>query len=552
MKYLSARPGLLRKGLVALAVCGTLAGSRLGAQTGRLTMLDFTTGSEYEDYLRVLQISGVVPLYPWSIRGFSPREITRLAGADTLGPWKVGRRLPTRLLSAGPVVVGAIFNSAYPYGANDGALWVGRGLTTVISGGIAGRLGPLSLQLDPMAFRASNRPFDLLPNGLTGAQAFNHGTYSLSVDLPQRFGNAPYSRIDPGQSGFRLDTRILTAGISTANEWVGPATEYPFLLSNNAAGFPHLFVGSGEPLNIGIGHIHGRVMWGRLDQSPYSPVTGGEHYINPSQSGTVRLMTLAEGLFLPRGLPGLEVGVGRFFHVPYTVGQPNASFWKKPFKVLFLKNEYAQGDSVGADNQLASIFFRWVFPHSGLELYGERGYEDQFYDLREFIENLDHDREYMLGFQKILRKRPDGFDVVKAELINYQTSTLALVRQEGYVYVHATLRQGHTNRGQLLGAYPGVGAAAASTISWTRYSPDNRTTFSLRRILRDQRGNYPVTGVVDPKGSDVIIAAGMERMRYGHYLDIGGKIQAMDDLNRNFARDVGNLNLQVSARLHAR
>ena len=552
MKYLSARPGWWRKVLVAPAVCATIAGSRLGAQTGRLTMLDFTTGSEYEVYLRVLQISGMVPLDPWSIRGFSPREITRLAAADTLGPWKVGRRLPTGPLSAGPVAAGAIFNSAYPYGANDGALWAGRGLTTLISGGIAARVGPLSLQLDPMAFRASNRPFDLLPNGLTGAQAFNHGTYSTSVDLPQRFGNAPYSRIDPGQSAFRLDTRILTVGVSTANEWIGPATEYPFLLSNNAAGFLHLFVGTGEPLNIGIGHVLGRVMWGRLDQSDYSPVGGGEHFIAGVQSGTVRLMTSAEGVFLPRGLSGLELGVGRFFHVPYTVGQPNASFWKKPFKVFFLKNEYAQGDSAGPDNQLASIFFRWVFPHSGLEVYGERGYEDQFYDLREFIENLDHDREYMLGFQKILRKRPDGFDVLKAELINYQTSTLALVRIEGFVYVHGALRQGHTNRGQLLGAYPGVGAAAASTVSWTRYSPENRTTFSLRRILRDQRGNFPVTGVVDPRGSDVIVAAGLERMRYGHYLDIGGKIQAMDDLNRNFARDVGNLNLQLSARLHAR
>jgi hypothetical protein len=292
-------------------------------------------------------------------------------------------------------------------------------------------------------------------------------------------------------------------------------------------------------------------VWGRLDQSDYSPVTGGERFIQGVQTGTVRLMTAAEGVFVPRGVPGLEIGVGRFFHVPYRVGEPSGAFWKKPFKVFFLKNEYAQGDSAGADNQLASIFFRWVFPHSGLEVYGERGYEDQFYDLREFIGNLDHDREYMLGFQKVLATRSDGFDVLRSELINYQLSTLALTRPgEGAVYLHATLRQGHTNRGQLLGASPGVNAAAASTLAWTRYSRSGRTSVTLRRIVRDQTGDYYLTGTVNPRGSDVLVAAAFERMRYGTFVDLGGKIEAMDELNRNFTRDVGNLNLQLTVRFH--
>jgi hypothetical protein len=542
-----------RNRILLLAACALGAATHLGAQTSRLTMLDFATGTDYEEYLRILQIAGEVPFYPWSIRAFSPREISKLAGADTLGPWKVGRRITSAHVSAGPFAGGTIFNSAFPYGSNDGAVWAGRGLTLVGSGGIAGRVGPLSFQVDPVAFSATNRPFELLSNGQSGPLRFNHGTSTGTVDLPQRFGDGAYSRLDPGQSDIRLDTRFVTAGVSTANEWIGPATEYPFLLSNNAAGFPHLFVGTGEPLNIGLGRIHGRVMWGRLDQSAYSPVGGTEHFIPRVQTGTVRLMASAEGVFIPRGLPGLELGVARFIHVPYFVGSPDAAFWKKPFKVFFLKNEFAQGDSSGADNQLASIFFRWVFPRAGLEVYGERGYEDQFYDTREFIENIDHDREYMLGLQKVVRKRSDGFDVLKAELINYQNSTLVFTRAtEGTVYAHSTLRQGHTNRGELLGAYPGVGGAAASTFSWTRYSPKRRTTLSFRRILRDQIGNFETTGIVNPKGSDVIIAGRIERMRYASRLDTGARLELMDDLNHNFARDVGNLNLQLTARLHAR
>jgi hypothetical protein len=262
------------------------------------------------------------------------------------------------------------------------------------------------------------------------------------------------------------------------------------------------------------------------------------------------LATFAEAVFSPKGLSGLELGVARFFHVAYREGEPRADFWKKPFYVFFSKNEYARGDTLGVDNQLASIFFRWAFPRSGLEIYGERGYEDQFYDFREFLENIDHDREYMLGLQKVLSSRPASIDVLKAEIANYQLSTLGLIRIEGFVYVHGTLRQGHTNNGQLLGTSAGVGSAAAATISWTRYSRRNRTSVTLRRILRDDAGTYYKTGIPTATGSDVLVAAGLERTRFGQHVDLGGVVEAMQNFNRNFSRDVPNLNLQFSLRFH--
>jgi hypothetical protein len=73
---------------------------------------------------------------------------------------------------------------------------------------------------------------------------------------------------------------------------------------------------------------------------------------------------------------------------------------------------------------------------------------------------------------------------------------------------------------------------------------------TFRRIVRDQSGNFVQTGLVNPRGSDVIIAAGFERMKFGRRLDIGGKIEAMQDFNRNFSKDVPNLNLQITTRLH--
>jgi hypothetical protein len=534
-------------GASCLAFCPRAA----TAQASRTTTLDFTAGSELENYLRLLQVAGLQPIYPWSIRALSPRTITRLAESDSTGPWALRSSFRKGGLIAGSFTPDLTFNSAYPYGANDGAVWAGRGLTLTAAGGIAANLGHLAISLAPVAFVAANRPFDLLPNGETGAVAFNHASFPRQIDLPQRFGSGTYSRLDPGQSTIRFDSRVLSVGISTANEWIGPATEYPFLLGDNAPGFPHLFIGTGDPLNLWIARVHARLIWGKVYQSAYAPVSGPVHYVSPQDPGTVRLVTSGQLVLTPRGLRGLEIGLARFFHVPNQAGGLDASFWFKPFKVFFLKNEYAAGDSAGADNQLASAFFRWVFPHSGLEVYGERGYEDQFYDLRDFIEDPDHERAYMLGLQKAVHRSAAALDVFNAELVNYQLPGIARVRTEGLIYLHNILRQGHTNRGQLLGVSAGAGAAAASVVSWSRYSGRGRTSIFLRRIVRDQRGDYAGTGLVEPRTSDVIVSAGLQRMRFGRYSDFGWKVEAMQDFNHNFSKDVPNLNLQLTARLHA-
>ncbi len=520
----------------------TVVPSSALAQVRSTTMLDYATGSESEDYLRALQVAGLTGLYPFSIRGFSQREVRRLAGADSIGPWRLARHLDLSRATVGPITARATFNSGYPYGNNDGPVWAGRGLTTSLSGGGAVVLGPVSLVIAPLAFRAENSAFALLNNRRPDAQRFLSGIGTGYVDFPQKFGDKPYSRLDPGNSAIRFDSKAVTFGASTANEWIGPATEYPFLLGNSAPGFPHIFVGTGEPVNLWLARVYARVAWGKLSQSDYSPLGGTVHYTSRSDPGTVRLATYVTLAAMPRGVPGLELGVGRFLHVPYRSDEPSAAFWRKPFKVFLLKNEYAAGDTTGADNQLASAFFRWVLPKSGVEVYGERGYEDQFYDIRDLIQRPDHEREYMLGFQKTLFRADSSLDVIKGELINYQFPA-------GSVYLHNQLFQGHTNRGQLLGSGIGVQTAAASSLSWTRYTNAGRTIATFRRIVRADEGQYLITSKVDPRSSDVIIAAGFERMRFGRRMDVGAKVEAMQDFNRNFAKDAANINLQLMARL---
>src|SRR6266581_399615 len=196
--------------LIALSTHGN-------AQASRTTTLDFGVGGQFEDYLRILEISGLEPLRPWSMRSLSPRTISELAVADSSGPWALRKNFHNSTLQAGSVGLGVTFNSSYPYGANDGPVWAGRGLTLVANAGISGHAGPVSFALSPKAFRASNTAFKLLANNQSGPLAYNNGQFPSSVDYPQRFGGGAYSRVDPDASAIRFDSRFLSLGVSTAN-----------------------------------------------------------------------------------------------------------------------------------------------------------------------------------------------------------------------------------------------------------------------------------------------------------------------------------------------
>src|SRR5205809_304090 len=188
-------------------------------------------GSEEESYLRYLQTLGMVREYPWSVRAFSSDELRLLTPKSSNHPWANARTLQGRpllykgvRLEVAPAAIDAWYNTAFPYGMNDGAVWVGRGLTAQMNGGASAQWGPIELTLAPTAFWAENRSFPLMPTG-DSSRKFVDPIAPSSVDRPQRFGTGAYARIDPGQSSLRLDLLGASLGISTANEWWGPMSE---------------------------------------------------------------------------------------------------------------------------------------------------------------------------------------------------------------------------------------------------------------------------------------------------------------------------------------
>jgi hypothetical protein len=353
------------------------------------------------------------------------------------------------------------------------------------------------------------------------------------IDHPQRFGPHAYERLDPGQSTLRFDLPIVAFGFSTANEYWGPAAMEPIILGNNAAGFPHVFAGTSRALELGPIRVHGRVIWGRLEQSPYSVVQGADRS---------RFGSGAAGSLSFRGLPGLEIGAARFLHQIW----PREGLRSDDYTRVFTLHNFAAAKANLAaangdpTNQLASLFMRWVFPTAGLEVYGEFGRDDYNLDVYDLISEPDHISSYMVGLQRVWTLSGNRALAFRAEMLNSRITHLATVRGEEPFYVHRPIYQGHTVRGQILGAPDALGGGG-SELGVDLYSESGRTTVELTRQLVEAR---------KADVADVVNALGVERTWFGRTMDVRAAVTGMVELNRRPTIDVGNVNVRLGAAFH--
>ena len=537
----------------ALAGVALLAAAPASAQSGgtpRRAWAEATVGSEWEGYLRAVQLdTAMARLDLQGVRAGVALDAAHVLRAGSAHPW--GRRVAldtaAPALRRGPSFrvlrpsLRAVGNSAFPFGFNDGAVWAGRGLTTAVELGFVAVAGPLTLRVQPVAFRAENSSFDLFDPGATGDARFRDAIEPYAVDQPQRFGDGAYQRVDPGASELRLDLPVVAVGLSTAPQTWGPATTHPIIMGPNAAGFAHAFVGTRRPVSIGIGRVHARVVVGRLEQTRWSLA-----------ADTLRVRTGSGfvATFEPRGLAGLEIGATRFFHTRWVPGEVPWNAWRLPFEgLLFKRGRLAVDDTLSAsfesDNQVASAFFRWAFPRAGFELYGEFARNDAALDLRELITEPDHDSAWLLGFRRLVRHSPDAIVVARGEWVDARVTHLDRLRPQARFYQHGTFVQGHTHRGEVLGSVAVLGGSGLS-LGVDRYDASGRRSASFHRIVR----LAPLgEGSPTPDQLDVQHALGVERTWFRRGVDLVAGATVVWEMNRDFRGDAVNLNVTAGVRL---
>lgn len=435
-----------------------LAGTVHGQQPARpcpdtVAVRPADIGDAVSDFARIAELAQRAPLRSHLFRRLSSQPVVELCRSGGMLPWAT-RPSPVALAADGLQVellpVHGLFyvNQNYASDRNNGALWTGRGPSAQVGTGVALRWGPVSAAFAPRIAYQRNGDFATLPTGIQGFSPYVHRWHGRRIDWPQRFGPEPFWTADPGQSYVRIDAWGAALGVSTENLWWGPARRYPILLSNTAPGFPHVFLGTSRPVDVWIGHLAGEMLWGRLSESDY---------FDDNPANDHRLFAGLVLAFEPRGLPGLSLGFARSF-LTYTRGYDVLDYVFEPYTDV--RNNTRGPDNPLGDNQLLSLFLRWALPESGFEVYGEWAREDHWEDFEDLISEPDHSQAYMLGLQKVLTR--DGYWLrIYGELAHLGTSTTVRSGRPGVTfYTHSQVKQGYTQRGQLLGAWIGPGSDA--------------------------------------------------------------------------------------------
>lgn len=335
------------------------------------------------------------------------------------------------------------FNTAAPYGQNDGALWQGKGYNTSLTAGARLEGYGLELTIKPQVSFSQNMEFELVGEGVYG----NKYSYFWkgNIDLPQRFGDKHFWTFDWGDTEVRYSWRTLTVGFGTQAIWLGPAWLNPMLGSNNAPTYPKFDIGLRRQrivipkVNWYLGDIEGRIWMGQLSESDY---------FDNNPENDYRQVTGFSVAYSPSFLPGFTIGATK---ICINDWRHKSIKYLNPF---YSTNGSQTGDRIDEDQKM-SFFVDWIFPKIGFEVYGEIGKDDYS---NHKTANPFHTVIYTVGFKQripFLEKYNIYFELL-GEMNNFEMSQDFQLQWQymGY-YSHGGIAQGYTQKGQILGAGTG-------------------------------------------------------------------------------------------------
>lgn len=378
------------------------------------------------------------------------------------------------------------YNSAFPYGQNDGALWQGRGYNTCFSMGATLEAKGFSITIKPLLAYSRNEDFRH-QTGVFGSEYsyFWQGYAGGGIDLVQRYGNRPHTIFDWGDSELRYSWRHLTAGAGFQSPWLGPAWLNPIMGSNNAPSYPKLDFGLRKcKLRLfkwEAGEIEARIWAGMLRESEYFDMDGAT-----SKS----LLSALNFSYAPSFWPGLSVGFNRIFLTAFEAG--NLRYLAQ----LFIPKHINTAGSTGEDQKF-SIYLDQMVPSLGLEAYAEIGSDDFSSD---YISNPFHTMVYTLGAKKSFKMGRGHAAELIVEMSDFEFSQ-DFQFQWAYLgfYSHGQVKRGYTNLGQIAGA--GSGYAGNSQFAALKfYHPRGYVMPYLHRSCPDN--NYINAKAIDSPQSD--------------------------------------------------
>lgn len=384
-----------------------------------------------------------------------------------------------------PVYWNNQYNSHHPEGLNDGSMIPSQGYQTLLSAGVYFKYDHLSITLQPEFVHAANAVYEGYPLTrenpelaiLRWAQYYYH-TLNY-IDQPEQFGEGPYNKLLWGQSSIRLTFNAISLGLSNENLWWGPGMRNSLLMTNSASGFVHFTLNTVKPITTYIGSFEGQIVAGWLKGSGYPPPNtevvdhnGNGFYAPKSHHGRYFNGMLIN--YTPKWVPGLHLGLIRSFQMYHNEMGDAFGDYLPVFSAFSEKNSLPkEGEANNYQNrdQYNSVFMRFVWPKSHVEIYGEYGRSSNYWDRRDLNVQLEHSNAFNFGFRKLMvlkNKHHDniGVGMEFTQLAKNANSTLRGTRSW---YASTIVRHGYTHKGQLLGAGIGPGSNTGTlNISWHR------------------------------------------------------------------------------------
>jgi hypothetical protein len=473
--------------------------------------------SEFVDRLRSGQL----------VKGVAPGQSLLLRSASSLTN-------PDSARGSGPKITGlapqflAIVNSQMPFSQNTGALWAGKGLSTrtLLGFMIEGRRARLVFA--PELILSANSDWLLrhdfyAPDLPADRSKFDLPYYvgNFTIDQPMRLGDKPIRRLDLGETTALLAVGAAEVGFSNENEWWGPGIRNAIVLSNNAPGFPHLFVRTARPISTRIGWIDMRWLVGGLRESSYFDTTSANN---------VRSLASVAATLQTRWDPNLSFGFARSVY-------STATGWGQfPWRWFdaFSRTSDTVNRKVRKD-QLFSLFTRWVFPADGVEVYAELGRVRLKTSLRDLFVAPNDTQGYTLGGQWRGGDWRGGDFRIQSEITQLEQSATFRDGPVPSWYTSTRVIQGYTNRGATLGASIGPGASSQfAAVDYMKQKWRLGTFFGRIRWNEDAHDGFGFPSYASYCNQDVSLYGGLRGAKVGRLGTLTADLTVQNRLNAFF------------------
>ncbi len=416
--------------------------------------------------------------------------------SNTIGltPKKDWKKVSLNLL---PFIFTQQYNTTKPFGWNDGPMMQAKGYQALARPGVNLKYGSLEAQVAPELVYVNNQS---------------------------------YTKIFPGQSFVKVHLGPISVGVSSENLWWGPAINSSLLMSNNAPGFMHGFIGTNKPIKTPIGYFEFNLIGARLNSNK-ELFYENSHNQMTNFDDDWRYLNAFSISWQPKWVKGLFLGATRSLQ---EYGEPafnrSVGLLSKYLPVITSPTQKVNnsGDDTLNRDQLASFFLRWILPKHHAEFYIEYGKNDYGVNIRDYINGPTHSSAYTVGFRKIIPQTEKKYIRIEAELTQMSQSPDHLVRDARNWYRHWQIFQGYTHNNQILGAGAGFGTDV-QTFAATWINGNIRNGFLVQRFDRDPVGR-PV------KWTDISIGW-MPQWEYKNML-IGAKVQLIR--SKNYAWEKGD------------